>query len=148
MPCRYRDFAPALLEQGYAATVKLEQIKQLVTYGAIGAASNGIGYSIYLLLTFFGLDPKLAMTLLYATIACVSFFGNKKVTFMYDGHLLGAGVRYLIAHIFGYSINLVILMVFSDFLGYTHAIVQAFAIATVSVYLFITMKFFVFRRVL
>lgn len=128
--------------------MKYEQLKQLLTYACIGVASNAAGYGVYLLLTFGGLDPKLAMTLLYITIASISFFGNKKITFMYDGHLLGAGARYLIAHFFGYTINLVILMVFSDLLGYNHAIVQVFAIITVAMYLFITLKLFVFRRLL
>jgi len=126
--------------------MKYEQFTQLLKYICIGVISNATGYGIYLLLTYSGLDPKLTMTLLYVTIASISFFGNKTVTFMYDGHLLGAGARYLIAHFFGYTINLVILMVFSDHLGYNHAIVQAFAIITVAVYLFITLKFFVFRR--
>lgn len=86
------------------------------------------------------------MTLLYITIAGLSFFGNQKITFMYDGKFLVAGTRYVIAHIIGYSINLAILVVFSDRLGYNHEIVQATAILTVAMYLFISLKFFVFRR--
>lgn len=65
---------------------------------------------------------------------------------MYDGHLLGAGMRYLIAHFLGYSINLAILVIFAERLGYNHALVQAVAIVTVAIYLFITLKLFVFRR--
>lgn len=86
------------------------------------------------------------MTLLYVTIAGFSFVGNKKITFMYGGHFWGAGMRYALAHLIGYSINLAILLVFSDHLGYNHAIVQAMAIVVIAIYLFVTLKFFVFRR--
>ncbi|CAH0218192.1 hypothetical protein BJN42_20670 [Pseudomonas koreensis] len=123
-----------------------QQFTQLVRYIFVGAISNAAGYITYLLLTYFGLTPSIAMTLLYITIAGISFFGNKKLTFMYDGHLLGAGIRYLIAHFIGYSINLAILLYFSEHLGYSHALVQAGAILTVAIYLFITLKLFVFRR--
>ena len=126
--------------------MKHQQLKQLARYICVGAASNAAGYAAYLLLTYFGLLPKAAMTLLYITIAGFSFFGNQKITFMYDGKFLGAGVRYLIAHLIGYSLNLAILMVFSDHLGYNHQIVQAAAIISVAMYLFFSLKFFVFRR--
>lgn len=126
--------------------MKYQQFKQLARYICIGAASNAAGYAAYLLLTYFGLPPKVAVTLLYITVAGLSFFGNQKITFMYDGKFLGAGIRYFIAHFTGYSLNLAILMVFSDHLGYNHQIVQAAAIILVAVYLFFSLKFFVFRR--
>lgn len=119
---------------------------QFVKYLIIGAASNAAGYCTYLLLTHFALPPKLAMTLLYATTATLSFFGNKSTTFSHEGRLFGAGVRYIIAQSVGYFINLAILMVFVDQLGYNHRIVQAAAIVIVAFYLFFSLKLFVFRR--
>lgn len=88
------------------------------------------------------------MTLLYTITATLSFFGNQKITFSYSGKLLGASVRYVIAQATGYLINLAILMVFADHFGYNHKIVQAIAILIVACYLFISLKLFVFRRVL
>lgn len=126
--------------------MKRLQIRQLIRYICVGIVSNATGYATYLILTYFGLPPKVAMTLLYVTIAGFSFYGNKKITFTYDGHFWGAGIRYLGAHLIGYSINLAILVVFSDHLGYNHAIVQATAIIAIAIYLFIALKFFVFRR--
>jgi len=123
-----------------------QQLTQLMRYICVGAISNAAGYTTYLFLTYLGLAPTTAMTLLYISIAGFSFFGNKRITFMYDGHLLGAGMRYLIAHFLGYSINLAILVIFAERLGYNHALVQAVAIVTVAIYLFITLKLFVFRR--
>jgi putative flippase GtrA len=124
-----------------------QQSKQLVRYIVVGAASNAAGYALYLFLTNFELPPKIAMTLLYMTTAGFSFFGNRKITFVYEGDFFGAGTRFLIAQTIGYLINLFILMIFVDNLGYNHKIVQAVAIFTVAVYLFFSLKLFVFRRV-
>lgn len=88
------------------------------------------------------------MTLLYITTAALSFFGNQKITFSYSGKLLGASIRYVTVQATGYLINLAILMVFVDQLGYNHKIVQAIAIFIVACYLFVSLKLFVFRRTL
>ena len=126
--------------------MKIRHKRQLVKYLFVGVASNAAGYCTYLLLTHFELPPKVAMTLLYVTTAALSFFGNRKITFSYEGRLFGAGFRYIIAQSLGYLINLAILMVFVDQLGYNHRIVQAIAIITVAFYLFFSLKLFVFRR--
>lgn len=57
---------------------------------------------------------------------------------------MGAGGRYIIAHCFGYLINLVILIIFVDELGFVHQWVQAIAIVIVAAFLFLAFKFFVF----
>lgn len=123
-----------------------QKFKQLAKYIAIGAASNAAGYTLYLLLTTFKLPPTIAMTLLYILTAGFSFFGNRKLTFEYGGNFFGAGARFIIAQLIGYLLNLTILILFVDNLGYDHKIVQAVAIFTVAVYLFLALKVFVFRR--
>lgn len=128
--------------------MKKQQSRQIARYIIIGLLSNAAGYSIYLFLTHFGLPPKIAMTLLYITTAALSFFGNQKITFSYSGKLLGASIRYVTVQATGYLINLAILMVFVDQLGYNHKIVQAIAIFIVACYLFVSLKLFVFRRTL
>lgn len=126
--------------------MKKKQPKQLIKYMVIGLLSNAAGYSTYLLLTHINVSPKAAMTTLYITIATLSFFGNKKITFSHSGKLIETGIRYITAQAMGYLINLFILVVFVDELGYNHKIVQAIAIITVACFLFITLKLFVFRR--
>jgi len=99
---------------------------------------------VYLLITYFGATPKITMTLLYGVGAAVGFWGNRKLTFAHNGSLVGAGVRYVMAHCLGYFINLAILVVLVDKLGYAHQLVQAIAILVVAVFLFLAFKFFVF----
>lgn len=119
-------------------------MRQLFRYGLVGIASNAVAYAAYLLITTFGTSPKASMTLVYAVGATVGFVGNRTLTFAHQGNLLGAGFRYVIAHSFGYVLNLSILIVMVDHLGYSHELVQAFAILVVAAFLFVVFKFFVF----
>lgn len=119
---------------------------QLFRYGLVGIANNLSGYLIYLLITYWGVEPKKAMTLLYVVGATIGFVGNRKWTFAHKGALLGSGARYFIAHIFGYLVNLLIMLTFVDRLGYSHQWVQAAAIIAVAGFLFVTFKYFVFPK--
>ncbi len=118
--------------------------RELIYYGLIGIVSNIAGYLIYLMITYFGCPPKIAMTILYGVGATVSFLGNRKLTFKHQGHLLGSGIRFIIAHFVGYLLNLTILIAMVDNLGYAHQWVQAVAILIVAAFLFMALKFFVF----
>lgn len=123
-----------------------KSVVQLIHYGLVGIAINLIGYSIYLVITYLGGEPKITMSLLYVIGATASFLGNRKLTFAHKGSLLGSGVRYVIAHFFGYLINLAILIVMVDQFGYPHQWVQAAAIFVVAAFLFLAFKFFVFSN--
>lgn len=120
---------------------------QLVRYGLVGVASNLSGYLVYLLITYWGVEPKKTMTLLYIVGAAIGFIGNRKWAFTHKGSMLKSGIRYFVAHFFGYLINLLILLTFVDRLGYPHQCVQAVAIIIVAGFLFLVFKHFVFSNV-
>ena len=119
--------------------------KQLYRYILVGITTNAAGYCVYLLVTYFGLAPKFAMTILYLLGALMGFFGNSALTFSYQGGKMGAGVRYMLTHFTGYLINLSILIIFVDKVGYPHQLVQAIAVFIVAAFLFIAFKLFVFK---
>ena len=75
---------------------------------------------LYLLATYLGGTPKITMSIIYGIAATASFLGNRKLTFEHKGAFWGTGIRFIIAHCFGYGINLVILIVLADKLGYAH----------------------------
>ena len=124
-----------------------DSFRELGRYAFIGIVSNLVGYLVYFLVTYIGISPKIAMTTLYVAGATIGYIGNRKFTFTHDSSFMGSSFRYLIAHFFGYLINLFILIVFVDYLMYTHQWVQAAAIFIVAGFLFITYKFFVFPNV-
>lgn len=122
-------------------------LSQLFYYASVGIISNIVGYAIYLIFTYLGATPKITMSLLYGVGAAVGFIGNRSVTFKDQGYLLGTALRYTIAHCCGYLINLGILIIMVDKLGYAHQWVQAFAILIVAAFLFLLFKLFVFRSI-
>ena len=118
--------------------------KQLIRYTLVGIVSNLFGYLVYLLVTYFGSTPKITMTLLYGVGAAIGYLGNRNFTFSYKGSMLSSSIKYFIVHLFGYFINLAILIVYVDQLGYAHQWVQAIAIFGVAGFLFLAFKYFVF----
>ena len=119
---------------------------QLIRYGLVGMVSNAAIYCVYLIITYFGVEPKTAMTFVYIIGASIGFIGNRKWTFAHRGNSSSAALRYVLAHLFGYLLNLLILVTFVDRFGYAHQWIQAAAIIIVAGFLFIVFKYFVFRE--
>lgn len=132
------------MNDSFDAVEKQRSARQLIRYGLVGIASNLSGVFVYLLITYVGVEPKKTMTLLYIVGAAIGFAGNRQWAFAHKGALLSSGFRYFIAHFFGYLINLFILLIFADRLGYLHQWVQAVAIVIVAGFLFLAFKYFVF----
>lgn len=118
---------------------------QFARYVVVGLASNLLCYLIYLTLNELGMDPKLAMTILYAVGVVQTFFFNKRWTFRQDGAVPAAFYRYCTVYGLGYLLNLGVLYVSVDLYGYPHEIVQAVMIVVIAILLFLSQKYWVFR---
>jgi putative flippase GtrA len=118
--------------------------RQIFRFGMVGILSNIGGYFIYLLLTGYGIQPKMAMSFLYVVGALAGFFGNRLWSFQYQGAVLQNFMRYIVAHVLGYGLNFLMLSLFVDRLLFPHQLIQAIAILSVAGFLFIAFKFFVF----
>lgn len=119
--------------------------RQFLNYVLIGLMTNFLGYALYLFLTYLWGAPKLTMTALYFVGASISFFANRRFTFRHDGQIGVASFRYLLVQLAGYLLNLFLLIVFVDWFGFAHQLVQAMAIIVVAVFLFVLSRAFVFR---
>lgn len=117
---------------------------QFSRYALVGLTSNAVGYLLYLLLTYVGMDYKISMTLLYAVGVLQTFYFNRVWSFRYDGRMSTAFMRYVIAYVLGYLLNLGFLWIAVDNLHLPHQIVQAVAIVTVAAFLFVVHKYWVF----
>lgn len=119
-------------------------VRQLFRYAMIGLFTNLVGYLLYLLLTYLWDAPKLTMTALYCIGALTGFFANRRFTFRHHGRIDAAVLRYAVAHLSGYLLNLLLLVLFVDWWGFPHQIVQAVAIVVVAIVLFALSRYFVF----
>lgn len=121
-------------------------IRPILRYAVMGVACNALGYAAYLTLTWLGVPFKLAMSFLYVLGICISFLGNRNWVFEHRGNVMGTVLRFGMAHAVGYLLNLALLTLFVDELGYPHQWVQAAAIFVVGGFLFVVFKCFVFRH--
>jgi putative flippase GtrA len=124
-----------------------KSLDQLTKFSAVGITGNLLGYLIYILLTYLGLKPTYAVSILYPMGAMFSFYGNLGFTFKYTGNPNTAKVKFIFSHLAGYLINIIILHIFVTKLTYPHELIQLFAICIVAIYLFFISKFFIFKDI-
>jgi putative flippase GtrA len=118
---------------------------QLIRFGVVGTISNGFGFLLYLLLTWAGMGPKAAMSLLFVIGMLQTFVFNKRWTFEHGGERSSAFYRYCAAYGFGYLLNLAVLFLLVDRLHFPHQIIQGAMILLLAMMLFLLQKFWVFR---
>lgn len=121
-------------------------IQQAIRYSIIGLTANAMGYAVYLGVTYAGVPPKAAVTVLYSVGATLTFFLNRSWTFGHRGALTRSGLRFILAHLGGFGLNLAILVGFHDMLGLPHQAVQAAAVVIVACYLFVAFRLVVFAK--
>ena len=119
---------------------------QSIRYIIIGLVSNLLLYLIYLSLTGLSIGHKTAMTLLFAIGTMQTFVFNKRWTFAHQGFFQTSFLKYLAVYGFAYLLNLMSLLVFADYLGLPHQIVQGVMILALAIMLFILQKYWVFRK--
>lgn len=124
-----------------------QTLTQLVRYGIVGLASNAFGYLLYLGLTYLGMGPKLAMSLLYGLGVLQTFVFNKKWSFRFQGAATPALVRYATVYAVGYVINFFALILLVDQMGLPHQWVMGALVLFMAVFFFVAQKFWVFRQV-
>ena len=124
----------------------MEVHSQLIRYAVVGLVSNVVSYLLYLLVTWFGMGPKTAMSLLYAMGVLQTFVFNKKWSFRFDGEVAPALVRYATVYMLGYAINLLALVLLVDQAGLQHQLVQGVMILVVAAMLFMAQRYWVFPK--
>ncbi|SRR6266540_2029093 len=118
---------------------------EVLRFGVVGLASNALLYLLYLAATAVGIEPKVAMSLLYIIGVLQTFILNKQWTFRHEGHVRRTAIRYWAAYATLYVANIVLLIVFVDIAGLDHRVVQGILILVIGLVLFALQKYWVFR---
>lgn len=118
--------------------------RQLLRYAVVGVTSNLFLYLAYLMLTALGSGPKIAMSIVYVSGVAMTFVANRAWSFNHRGMAHWSFVRYVIAYMLGYLLNLGLLWICVDSMQLPHHVVQAAAIVVVALSLFLMHKYWVF----
>ena len=117
--------------------------RQLVRYGIVGLASNGIGYLLYLLLTWLGMEYRVAVTLLFA-VGVVQTFFFKSWSFGHTGTTKPALLRYWAVYIAAYFLNIAALTALVEYVDVPHQIAQLILVFVIAGLIFVALRFWVF----
>ena len=118
--------------------------KQFAKYIAVGALSNGFAYGLYIIFTLLGINPVIAMTLVYGLAGFIAFAVNRGWTFRSHASLSGSALRYLISLSIGYGTSFTILSLLYLQLGLPHQAAQLIAMVIVGIELFLLSRYYVF----
>lgn len=124
----------------------LTTFRQTSRYGLVGLYSNTLLYLLYLALTALDMEHKLAMSLVFAIGVAITYHLNKDWSFgsTRKDHFLF--MKYALIYASAYMLNLFLLWLLVDVYGFVHQIVQGVVIFVCAGFIFINLKFWVFRR--
>ncbi len=126
--------------------VSRENFRQIISYGAIGVFSNSVLYCLYVLITWLGVEPKMAMSIGWIIGVTQTYLLNRKITFSLNGQDLPSFIRYMATYLLSYCINWIALYLFVDIWGYSHLIVQGIMVFVISAIVFLLLRIWVFRN--
>ena len=112
----------------------------------IGASVNGAGYLAYLLLTWAGLSPRLAVTVLLPVSLWTAFQLHGHVTFAGAERGRTTSLRFLAVMLTGYALNLAFLTILVAGAGVPHQLAQLVSIGLIAVVMFELIRRIVFVR--
>ena len=120
-------------------------LAQLLRFGLVGVVVNAALFAGYLVLVGHGADPKWAMTAMYVAGLALGFVLHRRWSFASRGAARREWGPYLVVCIAGYLLNLAVLALCVDGLGWPHGWVQGAMVFVVAGVNFALNKAWVFR---
>jgi putative flippase GtrA len=117
----------------------------VLRFGVIGGLNNLLSYGIFVALTLAGTPSIAAATITYATGMVISYLANRSFTFRHAGSARRSVLRFVVVNLAGYALNVAILALFVELIGWNALVVQLGAIVVVATGIYFGMRFWVFR---
>ena len=113
-------------------------------YGMVGASVNGARYLAYLVLTWIGLSPRLAVTALLPITLWASYQLHGRITFAGGARHRDTVIRFLVVALAGYLLNLGLLTALVNGAGIPHQLAQLVSVGLIALAMFQLMRHVVF----
>ena len=118
---------------------------QILVFGCVGVASNAALYTLYLVLSKYGVPILAAMTATFALGVMLSWALNGVITFR-TRLTKRSSLRMFLVYMFAYLANFTLLWLAVQVLALPHQWVQLVIMLTLALALFFFQKFWVFSR--
>ena len=118
---------------------------QVLRFGVVGITMNALLYLSYLALVVLGLPYQVAMTASYIVGVVLGYTLQRRWTFRHRGPSSTSAVRYLVAYVGGYVLNLLGLYLLVEQAKFGPKVAQGAMILVVAVCLYLAQKSWVFR---
>ncbi|MDA8952418.1 GtrA family protein [Pseudomonadales bacterium] len=122
-------------------------MREILRYIVVGITVNLSGYLGYLLLTYWGAEPKLAITLMFASFLPLSFYWHNRFTFSRHNNAFKAKIHFVVLNVSVYLLNLALIYLLVDLLGFGHQWIQLLITFFMAVLVYVILKFFIFKKV-
>jgi putative flippase GtrA len=121
-------------------------VRQLVRFGASGAANTIVGGCIILLLMAVGVQYLVANAAGYAAGFVLSYFLNRSWTFEVKSRVGSGAPQFILVVAVAYAANLSLVLTLVEGAGVNRYAAQVCGIGTYAVLSFLGMKYFAFRK--
>ena len=123
-----------------------QDVRVFARFATVGIASNALLYVLYLVLASgLGVAPVVAATVAWIVGVTVSFLFNRSWTWGHTGPRGSTFVRYGLLYATAYVLNILLLMLLVDRMGFRHELVQGVLIVLFGLSLYLGQRFWVFR---
>ena len=122
----------------------MRTLRQLVSFGTIGIASNAVLYVLYLGITGLGVGPKVAMTCVFGIGVSSTYALNRRLTFEHEGAVTSSALRYASVYLLAYATNFAAMFILVDVTGLPHRFVMLALIVATATLIFVAQKYWVF----
>ena len=120
--------------------------RQLIRYGMVGLIVNVIGYLSFLGMVYAGLHHQVAATLMFAIAVLASYVANRNWSFAHQGGVARSFSSYLLLYLAAWVLDVLVIYIFVDRLGWHHGLVQGVAILGIAGLVFVGQRYWVFRQ--
>ncbi|MDC0598491.1 GtrA family protein [Gammaproteobacteria bacterium] len=133
------------MKDNNAVTGWLKETVYIARYAGSGVINSVVGFIVIFSVMALGFSPVISNIAGYAVGFFCGFVLSKKFVFRSDGHFVMESVRYLIAFIISFLLNLLVLYVSINYLGVHAVLAQIMAAVAYTVCMYVLARLFVFR---
>ena len=112
----------------------------------VGGYNTVFSYFLYVLFVYLGLNAQISLLISFVVSSVNSYLTQKFYVFLTKGNYLNEYVRCLTTWLGSYALNAVLLFVFMHFFNLNAYIGELIVLILLTIYSFVTLKYFAFRK--